>query len=282
MIEIKDREYGGERPLYRGRGLSLERTTIHIGESALKETADIVAHDCQFEGKYVLWECKGACVEDSRFLETSRASIWYSNDIKMRNCTIVAPKMFRRTIGIQVSDCTFTNAEETLWDCRRVRIERCRMEKGDYLAMHTIDMIINNLHLDGNYSFQYGKNIVISNSLLNSKDALWESKDVTVIDSTINGEYLGWYSKNLRLVRCHITGTQPLCYCENLVMEHCTMGEDADLAFEYSTVRATINGNVHSIKNPTGGNIAVSGQIGDVILDENQKQPANCIITQQP
>ncbi len=113
--------------------------------------------------------------------------------------------------------------------------------------------------------------------MLNSKDAFWECQNVTIYDSEINGEYLGWYSQNLRLVRCHITGEQPLCYCENLVMEDCTMGEDCNLCFEYSTIRATILGHVHSIKNPTSGTIVVDS-LGELILDENQKAPADCVI----
>ena len=61
-------------------------------------------------------------------------------------------------------------------------------------------------------------------------------------------------------------------------MEYCTLGEDADLAFEYSTIHATIKGNVVSIKNPTSGNISVES-IGEIIIDENQRMPKDCIIT---
>ena len=68
-----------------------------------------------------------------------------------------------------------------------------------------------------------------------------------------------------------------LCYCENLYMEDCTMGEDANLAFEYSSINATLKGHVHSIKNPTTGKIVVES-VGEIIIDKNQKAPANCII----
>lgn len=131
--------------------------------------------------------------------------------------------------------------------------------------------------LNGNYSFQYAKNVEIRNSVLNSKDSFWEAENVTIIDSVINGEYLAWYSKNLRMIRCHITETQPLCYCDNLVMEDCTMGADADLAFEYSSVHATIKGNVPSIKNPRTGSIRY-GSVGEIILDKNIKAPGDCIL----
>ena len=165
-----------------------------------------------------------------------------------------------------------------MWDCDQVHIEDCRFEQADYLFMHTNNVYIDRYHQEGNYSFQYSKNVEIHNALLNTKDAFWESENVTIYDSEINGEYMGWYSKNLRLVRCRITGEQPLCYCENLIMEDCTMGEDANLAFEYSTIQATINGPVHSIKNPTSGYIVVRGKVGEIIIDPNQKAPADCKI----
>jgi hypothetical protein len=185
--------------------------------------------------------------------------------------------MFRRMKCIRVEDCIFTNALETLWDCDQVVIKNSRIENADYLGMHTDNVQIENFHLDGNYAFQYSKNVEVRNSMLNSKDSFWETENVTLIDCEINGEYLGWYSKNLRLIRCHITGEQPLCYCENLYMEDCTMGDDANLAFEYSTIEATVKGNVHSIKNPTSGSIEVDS-VGDIIIDENQKSPADCKI----
>ena len=278
MKQIINKEFGGERPLYREHDLRLEEVTIHLGESAIKESRNIEAERCRFEGKYVLWECRGSHVKDCFFAESARSSLWYSSNIAMQGCRVEAPKLFRRVTGINLKDCIFTNALETLWDCDQVSIEDCRIEQADYLFMHTNDISINRYHQEGNYSFQYSKNVEIHNAMLNTKDAFWESENVTIFDSEINGEYMGWYAKNLRLVRCRITGEQPLCYCENLVMEDCTMGDDANLAFEYSTIHATINGPVHSIKNPTSGHIIVRGSVGEIIIDENQKPPANCLI----
>ena len=115
----------------------------------------------------------------------------------------------------------------------------------------------------------------IRNAVINSKDAFWDTENVTVYDSEINGEYLGWHSKNLRLVNCKISGTQPLCYAHDLMMENCTMADDCDLAFEYSSVQATINSPIRSVKNPRTGNI-VAESFGIIILDENLKAPGNC------
>ena len=104
------------------------------------------------------------------------------------------------------------------------------------------------------------------------------SENITVYDSEIIGEYLAWHSKNVRLVNCLIGETQPLCYCENLVLENCRFRDDADLAFEYSDVNATINGHVTSIKNPRSGSIKADS-VGEIILDDNIKPPADCKIT---
>lgn len=277
MREIKNQEFGGERPLYKSEDLRLENVTIHIGESSIKECRNIIADNCRFEGKYVFWETYGFQVSDSYFAESARSSLWYSQDVLMRNCQVDAPKMFRRMKGIKLDNVKISNGLETLWDCSDIDLRHCEILQADYLGMHAENVYIEDYHQEGNYGFQYGKNIEIHNSLLNSKDSFWESENVTIYDSEINGEYLGWYSKNLRLVNCKITGTQPLCYCENLIMENCTMGDDADLAFEYSTVNATINGHVISIKNPTSGSI-LADSIGEIILDGNARKPADCKI----
>ena len=61
------------------------------------------------------------------------------------------------------------------------------------------------------------------------------------------------------------------------MLEDCTFDPDADLAFEESTVDATIDSVVTSVKNPTSGRISALGY-GDIILDENIKSPADCVI----
>ena len=101
--------------------------------------------------------------------------------------------------------------------------------------------------------------------------------NVTVYDSELNGEFLGWHSRGLRLVNCHISGEQPLCYAKDLVLENCTFDAECDRAFEYSTVQADIRGHIKSIKNPSSGRI-VADSIGEIIIDENIKKPADCEI----
>lgn len=276
-LTLSDKEFGGERPLYKSKGLHLENVVIHIGESSVKESRDISADNCRFEGKYVFWENDGVECRNCLFTESARSSVWYSKHISMRDCQIDAPKMFRRAHHIYLESVHIPNGEETFWDCSDIRLRNVKIKQADYLFLHCRDIDIVGYHQEGNYSFQYARNVVIRNALLNTKDSFWESENCTLYDCEINGEYLGWYSKRLHLVRCHITGTQPLCYCEDLVLEDCTFGADADLAFEYSSVQATIKGYIHSVKNPTTGYISAD-EIGEIILDRNQKTPADCKI----
>ncbi len=278
MEVICKKEFGGERPLFATQNLKLDNVIIHKGESALKECNNIEAVNCTFEGKYPFWHNDEFVVKDCHFTEGARAAIWYSKNLYMSDTQIDAPKMFREMDNIKLENVNIPDAAETLWMCRGIKLKNVTASNGDYIMSHCKDIEIDNLKLNGNYSFQYCKNVVIRNSVLNTKDAFWNSEDVTVYDSEINGEYLGWHSKNLHLVNCKISGTQPLCYAHNLIMENCTMADDADLAFESSTVNATIRSAVKSVKNPSSGCIKADSY-GEIIIDENIKAPADCKLT---
>lgn len=270
MKVIKDKEFGGERPLFAERNLRLENVIIHAGESALKNCADIDAENCTFEGKYPFWHVDGFRVHGCLFTPGARAALWYSRNLEMTDTQVDAPKMFREMDGIKLRNVNIPDGQETLWHCANVDIKDVRIEKADYLFMHSHDIRISHYFQQGNYSFQYCRNVEIRDAVINSKDAFWGTENVTIYDSEINGEYLGWHSKRLRLVRCRISGTQPLCYCKDLVMEDCVMAPDCDLAFEDSEVEATIKSPVTSIKNPMKGRIRC-GKVGEIIIDRNSK-----------
>lgn len=279
MEIIKDTEFGGERPLFASHGLRLENVVIHAGESAIKNCSDITAVRCRFEGKYPFWHVDGFRIEDCVFTPGARAALWYSRNLVMENTLVEAPKMFREMSGITLRNVRIPDAAETMWHVDHVSLADVEVEKADYLFMHSHDIEIDRYRQQGNYSFQYCRNVVIRNAVIDSKDAFWNTEDVTLVDCRLTGEYLGWHSHRLHLIRCHISGTQPLCYCHDLVMEDCTMAPDCDLAFEESTLQATVGGNITSVKNPTSGRIT-AGSIGEIIIDRNIKAPADCVIEQ--
>lgn len=270
MEIIKDKEFGGERPLFGSRDLKLENVTIHAGESALKCCANIDADHCRFEGKYPFWHVDGFKVTNCLFTPGARAALWYSRNLLMTDTQVDAPKMFREMDGITLRNVNIPDAEETLWHCANVDIKNVAVEKADYLFMHSHDIRIEDWKQHGNYSFQYCRNVEIRNADIHSKDAFWGTENVTIYDSSLNGEYLGWHSKRLHLVRCKISGTQPLCYCRDLILEDCEFDADCDLAFEDSEVTATVNSVITSVKNPMRGEIRAKGY-GEIIIDQHSK-----------
>lgn len=277
MEIIKDKEFGGERPLFGSHDLELENVTIHTGESALKACTNITARHCRFEGKYPFWHVDGFRIENCLFTPGARAALWYSRNLVMTDTQVDAPKMFREMNNLSLRNVRIPDAQETLWHCRGVRIEDVEVKNADYLFMHSADITIKNYRQEGNYSFQYCKNVEIRDAVIHSKDAFWNTENVTVYDSELDGEYLGWHSKNLRLVRCRVSGTQPLCYAHNLLLEDCTFAPDCDLAFEDSELDATVLSAISSVKNPRTG-IIRARSYGEIILDGNALPPADCRI----
>ncbi len=277
MKTIENKEFKGERPLFASGDLLLKNVKIHEGESAFKESERIHAINCEFMGKYPFWHNNHSVIENSLFKPGARAAIWYCNDLKMFDCHVDAPKMFREIDGLLIENVKLTDAQECIWWSKNIKLKNVDVANGDYIFKNCENIEIDNLNLQGNYSFQYTKNVEIRNSHLKTKDAFWNTENVTVYDSVLDGEYLGWHSKNLHLVNCVISGTQPLCYAQNLIMENCIMKEDADLAFEYSSLKAEINSPVTSIKNPRDGEIFAL-EIGEIIIDKNCKKPGTCKI----
>lgn len=278
MNIIENRVFEGERPLFATDNLELRNVKFYPGESAIKESENIHAISCEFMSKYPFWHNTNSVIEDSFFTPDGRAAIWYSKNIRMLNTRVEAPKMFREIDGLYVEKVQLTDAAECTWYCRNIEMKDVEVKNGDYIFKNSENIRISDFRLQGNYSFQYTKNVEIRNAHIQSKDAFWNTENVTIYDSVIDGEYLGWHSKNLRLVNCLLSGTQPLCYAEDLVMENCVMKEDADLAFEYSSLNADINSPVTSVKNPQDGEIYAKS-IGEIIIDENCKNPGACRIT---
>ncbi|HJB94585.1 MAG TPA: DUF3737 family protein [Candidatus Mediterraneibacter intestinigallinarum] len=269
--EIRQQYLTGERPLFMGKDLKIYDTIFDDGESPLKESRNIELYGSMFKWKYPLWYSKNILLEDCTWFEMARAGVWYTDNITVRNAMIEAPKNFRRCTGVVLENVDFPNAQETLWSCEQVKMDRVTA-KGDYFAMNCKDMELNDFKLDGNYSFDGAKNVEIHNAKMLSKDAFWNSENVTVYDSFISGEYLGWNAKNLTLVNCTIESLQGMCYIDNLVMKNCKL-INTTLAFEYSTVDADIHGKIDSVLNPSGGTIRAE-HIGDLIIEKDKIDPS--------
>ena len=265
MQIIKEEKFVGERALFAARELDIRDTVFEDGESPLKESRNIRLDGCIFKWKYPLWYSEGITARKTTLLESARSGIWYTHGITMNDCTVDAPKTFRRSSGIILKSVRMPNARETLWSCRDVVMYDVSAS-GDYFGMNSVGVEANGFTLSGNYAFDGGMNIIIRNSRLISKDAFWNCENVVVENSVIIGEYLGWNSKNVRFINCTIESNQGLCYMDNVVLENCKL-VNTDLAFEYSTVDADISSHVVSVKNPTSGKITAYGY-GEIIMDD--------------
>ena len=269
--ELKNSEFGGERPLFASHDLRIDNVTIHAGESALKETANLSVQNCFFNLRYPLWHNHNTEIINSAMTDKCRAAMWYDSNITLQNCDLNGIKALRECSAVKLENCRINSAEFG-WKCRDVNIKDCELVS-EYPFFESSNLTVDNLKMNGKYSFQYVENAIFRNCELKTKDAFWHSKNVTVIDSVVYGEYLGWYAENLTFIRCKIIGTQPLCYCKNLKLTDCTM-ENTDLAFERSDVHAYILNAVDSVKNPLRGEISASS-IGNLILETDIINPTD-------
>ena len=278
MEELCQTVLTGERALFGAQGIRLTDCTFENGESPLKESRDITLEGCLFKWKYPLWYAQDITVKHSVWFEMARAGVWYTDRITAEDCTIDAPKNFRRCHDITLRRVTLPRAAETLWQCDGVTLDQVTAT-GDYFAMNSKNLTVTGLTLFGNYSFDGVENVTVSHSRLLSKDAFWNSRNVTVTDSLISGEYLGWNAENLTLIRCTVESLQGLCYVDRLTVKDCRLLNTA-LAFERSTVDAAVSGRVDSVLNPKSGSIRAD-EIGELILDPAQTDPEGIAVSGQ-
>lgn len=281
MKLIKDKSFGGERPLFALKDARLENVTITEGESGIKCCRNLEADNCRFYGKYPWWHVDKSLITNCYFAVGSRSAIWYSNDMTMRDCVIDGPKFFREMNGLTLENVKINDADETFWKVKNLKVKNVVLRDGTYPFMFCKNVVVDGLDAESKYVFQYVKNAEIHNARIVTKDAFWETENVTVYDSVLDGEYLGWHSRNLKLVRCHIGGEQPLCYVDGLTLEDCTFDAASDRCFEDSVLEASVKGDITEIKNPRSGHIRVSGKVGKITIDENILEPADCIIEQE-
>ena len=264
---IRDKTYDEERALYGSRDIEVVSCRFDgpaDGESAFKESKNVVARDCYFNLRYPFWHVNNLEVVDSDMTELCRAAIWYSNDVRVIGSKLHGIKALRECNNVIIENSDIISPEFG-WSVNGILMKGTRAES-EYFMLRSTDLKFDNVKFKGKYSFQYIENAEIKNCRFDTKDAFWHAKNVLVKDSTINGEYLAWYSENVTFENCTIKGTQPLCYCKNLRLINCRM-VDADLAFEKSDVYAEITTKIDSIKNPLSGTIKTKS-VGEIIIDD--------------
>ena len=275
MKLIENQVFEEERALYGSSELTVKNCRFEgeaDGESALKESSDIVADSCYFDLRYPFWHDTGVYIKDSVMTERCRAALWYSKHVDLEDSKLYGIKALRECSEVNIRCCDIKSAEFG-WFTRSILARGATVE-GEYFMMGSDFIDFEDVELHGKYSFQYISKATFDNCRFYTKDAFWHAKDITVKNSVIEGEYLAWYAENITFENCKIKGTQPFCYCKGLKLINCEM-IDADLAFEKSDVEATLTAPVVSIKNPASGYIILPAVDEVIIDDENSK----CVIT---
>lgn len=276
---IKNKYFEGERILYGLNSATLEGVTFGHGESPLKEARSIEIKDSIFKWKYPLWYDKDVQVENTTFETMSRSGIWYTDNISIKNSALQAPKLFRRSSHISLDHVHFSDAQETMWTCKDIKITNSQIN-GDYFGKDSENIYLDHVSVIGNYVFDGAKNIEVHNSTFISKDAFWNCDNVIIYDSTIDGEYLAWNTKNLTLINCQIESDQGLNYIDKLIIKNSIL-RHTDLAFEYvSNMDVEVKTKIESVKNPISGKI-VAPEIGTLIMDLNKIDPSKTEIVCQ-
>jgi hypothetical protein len=124
------------------------------------------------------------------WFDGARAGVWYSDHVSVEDAIVEAPKNFRRCKDLRLKGVTFTGRRRNAVAMRRRR-DGARHGQGRLFRDEQPNIVIRDLNLVGNYSFDGVKDVQIHHSRLLSKDAFWNSENVTVYDSFISGEYLG-------------------------------------------------------------------------------------------
>ena len=271
MINYKNKYFEGERILYGANNLELDGITFGHGESPLKEAKNVNIKNSIFKWKYPLWYAKNVELTNTTFETMSRSGIWYTDNISITDSALQAPKLFRRASNITLNNVHFSDAEETMWTCKDIKITNSEIN-GDYFGKDSENIYLDHVSVIGNYVFDGAKNIEVHNSTFISKDAFWNCENVTIYDSTIDGEYLAWNSKNIKFINCKIESEQGLNYIDHLEIKNTSLIH-SDLVFEYvSNLDVEITSKIDSVKNPISGKLSAP-EIDTLILDGDKINP---------
>ena len=271
MTTIQNQAFDQERALYGSIGVEAINCRFDgpaDGESAFKESRDVVAADCYFNLRYPFWHDTNLDIRNCDMTALCRAALWYSDNITITDSRLHGIKALRECNNVSMKNCDVISAEFG-WFSNDLRIEDCHAE-GEYMFLRARDLAFRGFNMKGKYSFQYIEDSVFENCTFNTKDAFWHAKNITIKNCYVKGEYLAWYSENVTFENCKIIGTQPLCYCKGLKLINCEM-YDADLSFEKSEVEATLLSPVISIKNATKGYIYLPSADEIICDDVNAK-----------
>jgi len=140
---VENKTYDEERALYNAKDTLVQHCTFagpRDGESALKESRNVVVDSCDFSLRYPLWHSQKYVLMNSNLDEKTRAPIWYANDGFIENCKIDSVKCLRECQNTTINNSTI-NSEEFGWKCNNIVINNSTINSV-YMLIYSLELIM--------------------------------------------------------------------------------------------------------------------------------------------
>ena len=138
MKIYENMSFDEERALYGSDGVCVRNCRFdgeRDGESAFKESRDVIAENSYFNLRYPFWHDDGVTVDCCELTPLCRAALWYSTDIKVKNSKLHGIKALRECADIEISNCDISSLEFG-WFSKDIKIRDTHAE-GEYFMLRS-------------------------------------------------------------------------------------------------------------------------------------------------
>ena len=114
MRVVENQTMDSERALYGSCGIMVRNCKFDgpaDGESALKESSDVVVEDSYFNLRYPFWHVHGLTIRNSEMTDKCRASMWYSDHIDISGSKLHGIKALRECSKVTITSSGIISPE---------------------------------------------------------------------------------------------------------------------------------------------------------------------------
>lgn len=125
MKKIENKAFDEERALYNSDSIEVVNCKFYgpkDGESALKESKNIITRNCYFNLRYPFWHDENISIINCKQTENCHAALWYSKNINVKDYKLHGIKVFRECQNICI-DKTDIISPEGFWNCKNIDIK---------------------------------------------------------------------------------------------------------------------------------------------------------------
>ena len=141
MKTYRNKSFDEERALYGSRGvevLSCRFDGPADGESALKESKDILVRDTYFNLRYPFWHDENLKIENCDLTELCRAALWYSSEIRITDSRLHGIKALRECADVSIEKSDIVSPEFG-WSVHGIRMKDSSAES-EYFMMRRVSI----------------------------------------------------------------------------------------------------------------------------------------------